>query len=247
MTVVRREGGGHSHTHCLILTLSCCSVRGAPHQRSLAVRCKLHYKHRQTAVAAAGFARKQQTMGQNIPQSQQACSQGGTEGWHPRAVPWLQLQWSGGWRAARGAPTDLGVCSVTPGPHGDHTSVPHGGGWDEGAAGRKGKEAAHRAKCDFHRECSGSAAAAPEAPTWFLKQRPLFQVEVKEGGGAVPSESMEEAALQNPPSQEPCKFPSSQDPEDAAGSSQKEANTMVTLPRERLCVDAGPVSPGLRT
>lgn len=50
----------------------------------------------------------------------------------------------------------------------------------------------------------------------------------------MPREGVEEAALQNPPSQEPCKFPSSQDAEDALGGSQKDANTMVTLPRERL-------------
>ncbi|XP_036179820.1 tesmin [Myotis myotis] len=51
----------------------------------------------------------------------------------------------------------------------------------------------------------------------------VIPVEVKEEGGAVPSESVEEAALQNPPSQEPCKFPCSQDAED----SQKDGNTMV--------------------
>ncbi|XP_070282569.1 tesmin [Myotis yumanensis] len=55
----------------------------------------------------------------------------------------------------------------------------------------------------------------------------VIPVELKEGGGAVPSESMEEAALQNPLSQEPCKFPCSQDAEDAPGGSQKDANTMV--------------------
>ncbi|XP_023603605.1 tesmin-like [Myotis lucifugus] len=55
----------------------------------------------------------------------------------------------------------------------------------------------------------------------------VIPVELKEGGGAVPSESVEEAALQNPLSQEPCKFPCSQDAEDAPGGSQKDANTMV--------------------
>lgn len=49
----------------------------------------------------------------------------------------------------------------------------------------------------------------------------------------MPREGVEEAALQNPPSQEPCKFPSSQDAEDTLGGSQKDANTMVTLPRKR--------------
>lgn len=83
------------------------------------------------------------------------------------------------------------------------------------------------------------AAAAANVPHVVSEQRPLFQVEVKEEGGAVPSESVEEAALQNPLSQEPCKFPCSQDAEDALGGSQKDGNTMVTLPGERLLCGCG--------
>lgn len=72
----------------------------------------------------------------------------------------------------------------------------------------------------------------PMPTVWFPKQPLLFQVEVKEGDGTLTSETLEEAALQ-----EPCKFPSSQEVRDASGSSQKDANPMVTMP-ERVWLSA---------
>nr|KAF6439222.1 testis expressed metallothionein like protein [Molossus molossus] len=54
----------------------------------------------------------------------------------------------------------------------------------------------------------------------------VIPVEVEEGDGALTSETLEEAALQNPPPQEPCQFPSSQEARDASGSSERDANPM---------------------
>ncbi|XP_036115943.1 tesmin isoform X1 [Molossus molossus] len=69
----------------------------------------------------------------------------------------------------------------------------------------------------------------------------VIPVEVEEGDGALTSETLEEAALQNPPPQEPCQFPSSQEARDASGSSERDANPMVRGQLEEgsqvLCAD----------
>ncbi|XP_066242718.1 tesmin isoform X2 [Saccopteryx leptura] len=69
----------------------------------------------------------------------------------------------------------------------------------------------------------------------------VIPVEVKEGGGPNMSENPEGTALQSPLSQEPCKFPASQDAEEASGSSHKDTSPMVLCQlkggTQMLCLD----------
>ncbi|XP_016068906.1 PREDICTED: tesmin [Miniopterus natalensis] len=82
---------------------------------------------------------------------------------------------------------------------------------------------------------AGSHPAHPSAQPYRKR------VEVKEGGGTIASENPEEAALQNPLSQESCKFPSSQEAEDTPGGSQKDPSPMVLCQlkggTQMLCID----------
>ncbi|KAB1251619.1 Tesmin, partial [Camelus dromedarius] len=63
------------------------------------------------------------------------------------------------------------------------------------------------------------------------------EVEIKEAGGSITSNNLEEATFQNPLAQESCgKFSSSQEREDASGCSQKkDLNPMVTMPG-KMCL-----------
>nr|KAF6468179.1 testis expressed metallothionein like protein [Rousettus aegyptiacus] len=70
----------------------------------------------------------------------------------------------------------------------------------------------------------------------------VIPVELKEGGGTLTSNNAEEATFQTPPAQESsCKFPSSQEAEDASGCSHKENNPMVICQlkggTQMLCID----------
>ncbi|XP_036717503.1 tesmin [Balaenoptera musculus] len=58
---------------------------------------------------------------------------------------------------------------------------------------------------------------------------PVIPVEIKEAGGTITSNNLEEATFQNPLAQESCcKFPTSQEAEDASGCShKKDSNPMV--------------------
>ncbi|KAL2805717.1 tesmin isoform b [Daubentonia madagascariensis] len=73
----------------------------------------------------------------------------------------------------------------------------------------------------------------------------VIPVEIKETGGTITSNNPEEATLQNPLAQESCcKFPSSQEPEDASGCSyKKDLNPMVICQlkggTQMLCIDNG--------
>lgn len=63
-------------------------------------------------------------------------------------------------------------------------------------------------------------------------------MEIKEAGGTIISNNPEEATFQNPLGPESCcKFPSSQEAEDASGCSQKkDSNPMVMMPK-KMCLD----------
>ncbi|XP_003798345.1 tesmin [Otolemur garnettii] len=71
----------------------------------------------------------------------------------------------------------------------------------------------------------------------------VIPVELKEAGGTLTSNNPEETTLQNPLAQESCcKFPSSQEPEDASGCSyKKDLNPMVICQlkggTQMLCID----------
>lgn len=76
-----------------------------------------------------------------------------------------------------------------------------------------------------------TAAYVPGPLTWPL----LFQVEIKEAGGSVPGSSPEDAAFQAPLAQESCcKFPSSQETEEASSCSRKkDSSPMVTIQKKK--------------
>ncbi|XP_072826579.1 tesmin isoform X2 [Vicugna pacos] len=68
------------------------------------------------------------------------------------------------------------------------------------------------------------------------------EVEIKEAGGSITSNNLEEATFQSPLAQESCgKFSSSQEREDASGCSQKDSNPMVICQlkggTQMLCID----------
>ncbi|XP_062951987.1 tesmin [Cynocephalus volans] len=70
----------------------------------------------------------------------------------------------------------------------------------------------------------------------------VIPVEIKEGGGTIPSNNPEEATVQNRLAQESCcKFPSSQEPEDTSACSKKDSSPMVICQlkggTQMLCID----------
>ncbi|ELK13242.1 Tesmin [Pteropus alecto] len=71
----------------------------------------------------------------------------------------------------------------------------------------------------------------------------VIPVELKEGGGTITSNNAEEATFQTPPAQESsCKFPSSQEAEDASGCSHKKDNNPMVICQlkggtQMLCID----------
>uniref|UniRef100_A0A671G1H1 Testis expressed metallothionein like protein n=1 Tax=Rhinolophus ferrumequinum TaxID=59479 RepID=A0A671G1H1_RHIFE len=70
----------------------------------------------------------------------------------------------------------------------------------------------------------------------------VIPVEVKEGGGTIASNNLEEANQQSRLAQEPsCKFPSPQEAEEASGCSHKDSNPMVICQlkggTQMLCID----------
>ncbi|XP_006210784.1 tesmin isoform X1 [Vicugna pacos] len=70
----------------------------------------------------------------------------------------------------------------------------------------------------------------------------VIPVEIKEAGGSITSNNLEEATFQSPLAQESCgKFSSSQEREDASGCSQKDSNPMVICQlkggTQMLCID----------
>lgn len=164
---------------------------------------------------------------------------GGTEGWAPQDGPaGCSSSGVGAGEQLEGRPLTWESARSHGATWRSHPCAPRAGGTTVPQGGLARKEA-HGPGVASRENVLCAQLLRPTSPAWFLSSDLSFQVEVKEGGGAVPSESVEEASLQNPPSQEPCKFPCPQDAEDALGGSQKDGGTMVTLTRERLLCGCG--------
>nr|XP_042114243.1 tesmin isoform X2 [Peromyscus maniculatus bairdii] len=85
--------------------------------------------------------------------------------------------------------------------------------------------------------------SASRAPLSFPVRPFPLQVEIKEAGGSVPGSSPEDAAFQTPLAQESCcKFPSSQEAEEASGCPRKKDSSPMVICQlkggaQMLCID----------